>query len=345
MDVYKTLLRPLLFKLDPELAHNVAKAVLQRPLLGRLFGGKAKFVQDERLTVYLNELKIPNPVGLGAGFDKDGDMLNSLAHFGFGYLVAGSVMCDPRPGNPRPRMVRDTEREALFSCMGLPSKGLGHAVKRIKGSRLGHVPLFVNFNGVGLDDYLKCIEALQSLGDALEIVLFCPNRPQDTGDFLSPRVAEKLLTEISKRKKKPVFIKIPGYRSEYERVKRMDLVEHILKYPIDGISITPESVVDDKRLSVGRGTLTGRPMFEQMLNVVRDVYLITKGNYHIKASGGIFTAEDAYEAIAAGASLVEIMTGFMYEGWDMARKINQGLINLLDRDNIQNVATLRGTNV
>lgn len=343
MDTYKQLIRPLLFRLDAEVVHNMVKALLQRPVLSRTFGGRSQLVRDERLQVNVGGLRIPNPVGLGAGFDKDCDMLNSLEHFGFGYIVAGSVMCSPRPGNPRPRMVRDPEREALYSCMGLPSKGLDYAVKRLERRRHHLVPLIVNFNGIGLDDYLKCIEVLQPLGDALEIVLFCPNRPHDAGDFLSPRVAENLLVELVKRKKKPIFIKIPGYRSEKERQKRLALVDHILKYPVDGITITPESLVDEKRLSIGRGTITGRPMFQQMLSVVRDVYDLAKDKCPIRASGGVFTSQDAFDAIAAGATSVEIVTSFIYEGWNIAKNINRGLINLLNKHNIRNVRALRGT--
>ncbi|MFH1488002.1 MAG: hypothetical protein ABII06_03780, partial [Pseudomonadota bacterium] len=181
--------------------------------------------------------------------------------------------------------------------------------------------------------------------DMLEVTLFCPNRPQDAGDFLSPGVCGRLLAELAKRKKKPLFIKIPGYRSKEERLKRLDLVEHIIQYPVDGITITPESLVEDERLSVGRGTITGRPTFAQVLEVVRDVYHITKNHVHIKASGGIFTAKDAFDLISAGASSVEIYTGFIYEGWNIARNINRGLIELLKQNNIQDVETLRGTGV
>ena len=343
MDIYKHFLRPLLFKCDPELAHNMARFVLQRPILGRFFGDKSRFVRDDRLEVNMGGLLFPNPVGLGAGFDKDCEMVDSLEHFGFGYIAVGSVMASPRPGNPRPRMVRDPQREALYSCMGLPSMGLDYAVMRLKRPRHRTGPLIVNFNGECLDDYLKCIDVLQPLGDAMEIVLFCPNRPQDAGDFLSPPVAVRLLTEMAKRKQKPVFIKIPGYRSEEERRKRLALVDHILKFPVDGITITPESLVDENRLSIGRGTITGKPTQPQMLRVVRDIYGLTKDKCHIRASGGIFSPEDAFEAISAGASSVEIVTGFMYEGWNIARNINRGLVELLNKYNIENVQSLCGT--
>lgn len=122
----------------------------------------------------------------------------------------------------------------------------------------------------------------------------------------------------------------------------MELVECILKYPVDGISITPDSLVDENRLSMGRGTITGRPMYNQMLKVVRDVYSLAKDKCSVKASGGIFTAKDAFDTLMAGASLVELVTGFIYEGWNTATNINLGLINIMDANNIENVQHLRG---
>jgi dihydroorotate dehydrogenase len=164
MDAYKHLLRPLLFRLDAERAHNLAKALLKRSLLGRLFGGEVRFVRDDRLTVAMGDLLLPNPVGLGAGFDKDGDMMNSLFAYGFGYVTAGSFMQDPRPGNPKPRLVRDPPREALYSCMGLPSRGLDYGVAQLRRRR-GRVPLVVNINAEGLEDYFTTFEVLQPFGD------------------------------------------------------------------------------------------------------------------------------------------------------------------------------------
>jgi len=345
VNMYKRWLRPLLFRLDAETAHNMAKGILQRPYLGQVLGGEAMFVRDERLQVTLGGLRISNPVGLGAGFDKDCDMVNSLQRFGFGYIVAGSVMCSPRPGNPRPRMVRDPAREALYSCMGLPSKGLNYVSRHLEQLRHTYVPLIINFNAVNLKEYLTCMEALQPFGHALEISLFCPNTSDDAGDFLNPHFVETLFVEIAKRKKKPLFVKIPGYVSEEDRQNRLDLTDRILKYPVDGITITPESRVKENRLSVGYGTLTGRPLFQQTLKVIRDVYELTRGQCAIKATGGIFTAEDAFEAIAAGATSVEILTGFLYEGWGIAKSINRGLLNLMDESNIDNVQALRGARI
>jgi dihydroorotate dehydrogenase len=265
-----------------------------------------------------------------------------LQRLGFGYIVVGSVMCHARPGNPRPRMIRDPEREGLFSCMGLPSRGLDYAVTRLKQRKRNDVPLIINFNAEEFAEYLKCTEVLQSLGDAIEVSLFCPNRPADEGEFLDPRRARTLLEEVARRTTKPVLVKVPGYISEDERQKRLELIDVLVSCQVQAITVTPKTLVQEKALSVGQGTLTGRPAFGQMLKIVRDIFEMTKGKCQIKAAGGIFSDEDAFEAIAAGATAVEMVTGFGFEGWSIARNINQGLLRLLERSGIENVSALRG---
>ena len=343
MDAYKKLIRPLLFKLDPETAHNLAKVVLGRPWLTRVLAGCDLSVQDRRLEVHLGRLKLANPVGLGAGFDKDGEMIGALRRLGFGYIVVGSVMCRQRPGNPRPRMIRDLEAEGLFSCMGLPSKGLDYAAMQLGRLTPGAVPLIINFNAEEFGDYLKCAEALPKLGDAIEISLFCPNRGQDAGEFLEPERARVLLKEVARRTSKPIFVKMPGYLAEDERKKRLDLIAAVIDCGAEGITVTPKTLMKQEALSMGQGTFTGRPAFGKMLKIVRDVFEMTEGRCHLKASGGIFSAEDAFRAIGAGATVVEMVTGFGFEGWRIARNINLGLLGLLDRSGIESVTALRGT--
>jgi dihydroorotate dehydrogenase len=344
MDIYKRLVRTILFRLDPETAHNLAKTVLRSAWLSHLFIRQGLPVRDKRLQVDLGRLKLANPVGVGPGFDKDCEMVDSLGRLGFGYVVAGSVMCHARPGNPRPRMLRYREGEGLFSCMGLPSKGLDYSVQQLKRRERGTVPLIISINAEEFGEYLRCTEALHSLGDAIEISLFCPNRGGDMGNFLDPQRVGTLLEEVTKRTEKPVFIKMPGYDSEDERRKRLDLIDLLIGYRVGAITVTAKTLVKEKRLSVGQGTLTGRPAFQKMLKIVRDLFETTKGNCCIKAAGGIFSAKDAFDAIAAGATTVEMVTGFGYEGWRIARNINEGLLRLLDERGIEDVSALRGLN-
>lgn len=344
MDIYKQVVRRLLFRLDPETAHNLAKSVFRHPCLSAAFASRNSSLHDKRLQADLGRIKLANPVGLGAGFDKDCEMVNSLQRLGFGYIVVGSVMFNVRPGNPRPRMVRDLEGQGLFNCMGLPSKGLAYAVLRLKRRIPTKVPLIINFNAETFEEYLRCTEVLDPLGDAIEISLFCPNRGVDEGAFLEPHRARTLIEEVAKRTEKPIFVKLPGYASDDERRKRFDLIGVLVNCQVEGITVAPKILVKHNALSVGQGTRSGKPAFEKMLRMVREVFEVTNGRCHIKATGGIFSAQDAFEAIAAGATVVEIVTAFGFEGWRVADNINQGLIRLLDKSGIANVSALRGAN-
>ena len=343
MNLYQRWLRPLLFRLDPETVHGLACIFLRQPGIGRLIGGEGLFVKDPRLHVHLGGLTLENPVGLAPGFDKDCDMLDALGWLGFGYLVAGSVMCDKRAGNPRPRMVRLPEKQAILSCMGLSSKGLDHAVRCLGRRRNRRPPVVVNCNGFTLEEYLRLIDVLQPLAEGLEISLSCSNESEAGGDFLDPVCAEGLFAEIGRRKRKPLFIKIPGYASAVERQARLALIEKALDHGCDGVTVSISPRVADPRLAIGYGGLSGRPLYPEMLRVVGDVYRLTQGRCPIKARGGIFTSEDAFAAIAAGAITVEVYSGFIYEGWTIARRINRGLLALIEKHGIADVEALRGS--
>jgi dihydroorotate dehydrogenase len=217
-----------------------------------------------------------------------------------------------------------------------------HAIDCLKRRKRTSAALIVNLNSETFDEYLATFDALQSFGDAMEVARSCPNRPADAGDYLHPDGAAKLLAELVRRKQKPLFIKVPGYVDEDERAKRLDLVRCIKGFPVDGITISPGSRVKDVRLSIGRGTLTGRPLLPQTLRVIGDVYHLVGNELAIKASGGVQTAEDAYRAIAAGATSVELLTGFIYEGWRIAQNINRGLVERMDRHGIKDAGELRG---
>jgi dihydroorotate dehydrogenase len=263
INTYKRLIRPLLFRLNPETAHNLAKMVLRHSCLSGLFVRQSFCVQDKRLQVSLGRLRLSSPVGLGAGFDKDCQMVDFLQRLGFGYIVVGSVMCRARPGNPRPRMIRDLEGEGLLSCQGLPSKGLDYAAMQLKRRNRGIVPLIINFNAEGFQEYLRCTEVLQSLGDAIEVSLFCPNRPADEGGFLDPGQARTLLEEVAKRTEKPVFVKVPGYTSDDERQKRLNLIDTLINCGVEGITLTPKTLVKEMALSVGQGPLPAGPLSDR----------------------------------------------------------------------------------
>jgi dihydroorotate dehydrogenase len=148
---------------------------------------------------------------------------------------------------------------------------------------------------------------------------------------------------VLRRTGKPVFVKLPGYASDDERRERLDLVGVLIECGVEGITLVPKLMEKHERLSMGQGALTGRPAFGKMLAMVRDIYEMTQGRCPIKASGGVFSAEDAFTAIAAGATTVELVTGFGFEGWSIARNINQGLLRLLSASGIESITALRGS--
>lgn len=304
-------------------------------------------VRSERLEVQVGGLTISNPVGLAPGFDKDCEMVDALSRFGFGYLVTGSVMLEPRPGNPRPRIIRYPSQNALGTCVGLPSRGLDYVAERLKRRRRpGLVPLIVNINGFDPAEYIKCVETLQPLTDGLELSLSCSNCPEAGGNLLNLALANTLFSEIARRKEKPVFIKIPAYTplSDSARQNLFDIVGRAIEYHLDGVTAIVGWTVEEKRLSAGRAALSGSPLFEGTLRMVRDLHELTQGRWTIKARGGIFTGEDAFEAIAAGATTVEVFSAFIYRGWYVAKEINQGLLRLLEERDMS-VESLRGSNI
>ncbi|MBI4494982.1 MAG: dihydroorotate dehydrogenase 2 [Chloroflexi bacterium] len=340
MDLYKSLVRPLLFRIDPETAHHLAKPMLRSAALCRLLAGGP--VRDPRLAVRVSGLVFPNPVGLAPGFDKHAELTTGMSRLGFGYLVPGTIMSEPRAGNPRPRIVRLPEREAMMNCMGLPSKGPAYCAAQLSRRR-SLVPIIASFGAMDFEGYLRCFETVQPVANALELNLRCNNNLDDAGDFLRLDNFDRLMAALAKRKSRPLFVKINNYDTEAERQERLEVVERAMFYGADGFSTLSVWKDPQPRLSVGRGTVTGRPLFARTLQAIRDLREVTKGKAAIRARGGIFSGADAFQAIAAGATTVELLTALVYEGWGVARRINAELLALLDQEGIPSLEALRGS--
>ncbi len=338
-NLYKSLLRPLLFRLEPEMAHAFSKPVLRNAALGRLLGGGP--VVDPRLEVSLAGIRLPNPVGVAPGFDKHAELTAGMSQLGFGYLVPGTVMPEPRAGNPRTRIVRIPEQEAMLNCMGLPSKGLEYYATQLS-RRQSAVPVIASIGAPDLEGFLLGFERLQPLADAVEVNLRCNNNQDDDGCYLRADSFERIIAELAKHKRKPLFVKINNYDTEAERQERLDVVERAFFYGADGFSTSSTWRGRDARLSIGEGNWSGRPLFERTLRAIHDIREATGGRAAIRAKGGIFSGAEAFAAIAAGATTVELLTAFIYEGWGVARTINTELLALLQREGISSVETLRG---
>jgi len=352
--MYK-LLRPLLFGLssDPETVHNLALSFLK--LAGKnpirsIASSLANF-ESPMLEQKLFGLDFKNPVGLGAGFDKNGSTVDGLAALGFGFIEVGTITKLPQAGNPRQRMFRLVEDEALINRMGFNNLG----VEVLKQNLAGR-PRTSSVLGISLgknkdtalenakDDYLFCFRELYDSGDYFVVNVSSPNTPnlrqlQDKS-FLVDILSALKNHRASQKIQKPVLVKIAPDLT-------LEAIDEVLSVcrdeSIDGVIATNTTISRDglKTQIKEAGGLSGRPVKEKSTEIIRHIYK-QMPVMPIIGVGGIFTAEDAYEKIKAGASLIQIYTGFIYEGPFVAKKINQGLVKLLERDGLKKVGEAVG---
>ncbi len=333
---YRLLLRPLLFRLPPETAQSLADLALKQRWLWRMAARPA----DLRLKARLAGLDLPNPIGLAAGYDKDCRLLSPLADLGFGYITGGTVTANPQAGNPRPRVLRDVRREALINSLGFPSKGLDHVCRRLEERRdLTTAPTVVSVSGTTVGDILLCHRRVEPLADAVEINISSPNTA-GLRVFQEAGALAELLGRVNERRQKPLFVKIPPYSSEPLKLeasspppeKIMDLVRTCVSEGIDALTVANTHPVEDPRLAVGSGGLSGRPIFQQTLRMVREVRREAGSRTAINACGGVFTGDDAWEALRAGADTVQLLTGLIYRGPGVVRSILQELLRRMERE-------------
>jgi dihydroorotate dehydrogenase len=336
---YERFLRPLLFKLDPELAHRLGQFALQREFPWSL----ASPPDDQgRLAIQVGAWKLISPIGLAAGFDKDGRAVPGLQHLGFGYLTIGSILPEPFVGNPKPRLLRYPESESMVNCYGLPSDGVDACAARFQrlATRKLRTILIANIHTEGVADYSRCAAALAPYADGIELALRCPNRSDRLAIYPVDQLDELMGTLRQRWPDKATFVKLPPFANDQEKQNRLELVEHAIHFGLTGVTIPGNWTVPEPRLSRGAGSLSGRLTFANNLEMVRALAPVTKGRIAIKASGGVHTGADAFELLAAGATMIDILTAFVYRGWNAAVKINTELLALLDERGIARVVDL-----
>lgn len=343
--LYRSLLRPLLFRLPPEAAHHVAlKSLSFAPNLTRSLLGE-RFKRNPFGNLRRFGLTFSNPVGLAAGFDKDGIALNSLAALGFGFIEAGTVTYHPQPGNERPRLFRLPLDEALINRAGFNNEGAAAFVQRVKG----HKPDCVLGVSIGkskvapledaIDDYLRSFELVYPVADYVAVNVSSPNTP-GLRELQQPRQLDSLLqalqtrnkelaTEHSRSAEMPVLVKLSP---DLDDAELADIVQVAQRNSVSGlIAINTTTARVGLRTrpgileAIGRGGLSGAPLKQRSTKVIATLYHMTQGRMPLIGVGGISTADDAWEKISAGASLVQIYTGFVYEGPGIAKTINEGL--------------------
>lgn len=337
MGLYRSVARPLFFALPPEASHRLANALLGLPMP---WGAVGATVDDPRLQVTLAGIELANPVGLAAGFDKTCRHLDALGRVGFGYVVGGTVTRDPRIGNPKPRIVRYPSSASMVNAMGLPNPGVEQVAATL--ARVPRTaPRIVSIADEAVGDAVAVHGMLEPLVDAVELNVSCPNvswgRDRDNETHLA-----ELLRELGARRAKPLFVKLPPFRTEVERDVVLALARIAQEGGADALTCSNSRPVADRHLAVGRGGLSGRALSADTPRIVREVRAATGGGVPINACGGIATAEDALACIRAGASTVQVYTGLVYQGPRVAASICSGLLGFLDTSD-REVADLDGS--
>jgi dihydroorotate dehydrogenase len=342
--IYRSLVRPLLFRLPAETAHELALHSLSL-LPTRLLASRSN---NFALEIERFGLSFPNPVGLAAGFDKNGIALKPLAALGFGFIEAGTVTHHPQPGNPRPRLFRLSEDQALINRAGFNNDGAAAFVKRVERDR----PSCILGVSIGkskvtpleeaTEDYLASFELVYKVADYIAVNVSSPNTPQ-LRELQQAEQLTSLLSALQARNQNcvPLLVKLSP---DLERKELEMIVEVITRLGIDGIIATNTTVSRDnlrtnatRVAACGEGGLSGKPLKDRATKMIAELYQLTGGRIPLIGVGGIFTAEDAWEKISAGASLVQLYTGFIYQGPGVARQINEGLANILACEGFANL--------
>lgn len=336
MSVYSSMVRPVLFGLSPDLTHTLGHLALRKGLPWQVLGAVARLeVDDPVLKTRFAGVDLPNPVGLAAGFDKDCERVAALSHLGFGFLTVGSIMPQPRPGHPYPRLVRYPETQSLADSMGLPSRGLPYCVEQL--SRLGprKVPVFANIGGFSATDIATSLFAVEPFVDAVEISLMCPNVLRDGEVFDDVGLLREIIALIKSRRK-PAIVRVPNDTARSSRLA--ELIDCCVEGGIDGIKVAGGRPVAEPRLGTRRGTLHGPAVFEDALANVARAASLARGRIPIKGNGGARSGADVLAMLRAGATCVDLYSAFIYQGWSVARRINLELASLLRRQSAPQTA-------
>jgi dihydroorotate dehydrogenase len=332
VSIYTNLIRPLLFTLPPERAQKLAEVALR---VNPIWKSLSPFFQidDERLHTDMGGIPLPNPIGLAGGYDKDCRLLDSLSTLGFGYIVAGTVVAEPRYGNPKPRIARNPSEHALVNSLGFPSHGLEAATDRLRHTSSRNVPLVTSISGLSIETFAQCYQTIQPLASGVELNISSPNT-EGIRIFQEPQQLKDLLSALKPLKEKPLFLKLPPYFDDEQMARTMELVDICLKYGVDGVTAVNTRPVEDDRLAVGRGGLSGKPLYTHMLRIVAEIRSHAGDGLIINACGGVSSGEDALSALQAGADTVQLFTGFIYQGPGLMKQINRHLLRFIKKEGL-----------
>ncbi len=342
-----------MFRMDPERAHELGvaslKAGLARPYYRKCASGA--FGTIERFG-----LKFANPLGLAAGFDKNGEVVTPLASLGFGCVEVGSVTLEAQPGNARPRLFRLPKQQALINRLGFNNDGAEAVADRLRliekasivGVNIGRnrsVP-----NDEAVENYVACLRIVHEVADYIAVNVSSPNTPE-LRDLQQEASLSQLLEALNVANDelgaKPLLVKVAPdlSRAEVEAIADICLSIGISGVIATNTTITRPGIDEAVSKCIGNGGLSGRPLKEMSRNIVKTIYKLTKGKLPIIGVGGIFTAEDAFESIAAGASLVQAYTGFIYGGPSFPHDVCAGLAEILSSRGFKSLDEAVGSSV
>ncbi len=336
--MYKSIIRPILFNFDPEKVHHFTFSFLRIankiPFVSCLIRSSYE-VNDPRLEREVFGLKFKNPVGLAAGFDKDAKLYKELSNLGFGFIEIGTLTPKPQDGNPKKRLFRLKEDSAIINRMGFNNGGVFEAVKRLKknknvliGGNIGKNKATPNQEAIS--DYLICFDALYDVVDYFVVNVSSPNTP-NLRELQDKEPLTHLLQTLqdqnkTKTKPKPILLKIaPDLTNE----QLLDIIDIVQQTKIAGViatntTISKEGLKSDSQTETGG--LSGKPLTNRSTEVIRFLAQNNNKSFPIIGVGGIHTPEDVLQKLEAGASLVQLYTGFIYEGPQLIKQINKKLL-------------------
>jgi len=343
-------LRPYIFTLDPEAAHDLAIKSLKLNFLPKSF---FQVENEEMLSTVLFKKKLKNPIGLAAGFDKSAEVYNSLFKLGFGFVEVGTITPKRQFGNLKPRIFRLEKDKALINRLGFNNDGMNTISERLKNSSSDE---FLGIN-IGpnketkdkVSDFLECFSKLNKFASYITINISSPNTP-GLRDFHEKKLLFKLLSKLSEIKKKqkttcPIALKLsPDVREE----DITNINEMVLKFKIDGVVLTNttnqnrDNLLDPNKNEAGG--LSGLPLQKLSLKFIKNFYKSNKGKIPIIGVGGIDSGQSAFEKIAAGATAIQLYTGMVYKGPGIVKDIKKELIDILKKKKMKNIQEVVGIN-
>ena len=337
--MYKKIILPVLFLIDPEKVHNIIfssiKILFKFPFV-KFLVSKFYIIDDSRLEKSLFGIKFKNPVGLAAGFDKNAQLYEELTSFGFGFIEIGTVTPKPQSGNPKKRLFRLVEDSAIINRMGFNNIGVEEVIKNLKknkstliGGNIGKNKITPNY--LAIDDYVTSFNMLFDFVDYFVVNVSSPNTP-NLRDLQEKEPLTKLINSLisinrNKKKPKPILLKIAP---DLNNNQLLDIISIVKDTGLDGVIATNTTINRNNLKSVNKnelGGLSGKPLTSRSTEVIKFISKNSNKTIPIIGVGGINTVADALEKFDAGADLIQIYTGFIYEGPNLIRSINKALLN------------------